>query len=326
MAENSVKLAVFAGHGGADPGAVCGKMKEKDLTLKVSNALAVRLRALGYTIIQNRTTDCDSGISEKCALANNAGVSAVCEVHINAGGGTGAEVWYADGSTRSKAFAEKLLAPIVALGFKDRGIKNDKTSRFGSFGILRGTKAPAVLVEICFIDNANDMARFDAEKSAAAITEGLYKFCPPPEQSSAKPPVTPVTVTPSAAQPFSVGDKVTITGAYAASASAVSAGHTAAVGRTEYVGKIYAGSRYPYRIDSASGVAIGFASASGIKKAVAASGTPKTGAYTVLSGDSLWAIANKLLGSGARYTEIIALNGMKNANIYPGNVLRIPAK
>ena len=34
------KLAVFAGHGGIDPGAVSGKHKEKDYTLQVANALA----------------------------------------------------------------------------------------------------------------------------------------------------------------------------------------------------------------------------------------------------------------------------------------------
>ena len=43
-------------------------------------------------------------------------------------------------------------------------------------------------------------------------------------------------------------------------------------------------------------------------------------------GDSLWAIAARFLGSGSRYGEIAALNGISNANlIYPGQKLRIPA-
>jgi len=49
--------------------------------------------------------------------------------------------------------------------------------------------------------------------------------------------------------------------------------------------------------------------------------------YTVKSGDCLWNIAKKLLGSGSRYTEIASLNAdqIKNPNlIYPGQVLRIP--
>mgnify|MGYP000886875143 CR=1 FL=1 len=49
--------------------------------------------------------------------------------------------------------------------------------------------------------------------------------------------------------------------------------------------------------------------------------------YTVKSGDCLWNIAKKLLGSGSRYTEIYNLNTdkIKNPNlIYAGQVLRIP--
>lgn len=46
--------------------------------------------------------------------------------------------------------------------------------------------------------------------------------------------------------------------------------------------------------------------------------------YTVVKGDSLWAIANRLLGNGARYTEIVAINGIVNNLIHPGDVLRIP--
>lgn len=47
--------------------------------------------------------------------------------------------------------------------------------------------------------------------------------------------------------------------------------------------------------------------------------------YTVVSGDTLSGIAQKELGSGARYQEIAAANGIKNPNlISPGQVLIIP--
>lgn len=46
--------------------------------------------------------------------------------------------------------------------------------------------------------------------------------------------------------------------------------------------------------------------------------------YTVKSGDCLWNIAKKLLGSGARYTEIKELNGLRYDTIYVGQVLKIP--
>jgi len=53
---------------------------------------------------------------------------------------------------------------------------------------------------------------------------------------------------------------------------------------------------------------------------------PKT--YTVVSGDTLWAIADKSLGDGNRYNEIFEANKPMLTDpdkIYPGQVLRIPA-
>lgn len=51
--------------------------------------------------------------------------------------------------------------------------------------------------------------------------------------------------------------------------------------------------------------------------------------YTVKSGDCLWNIAKKFLGSGAKYTEIYNLNkGVIGGNpnlIYPGQVLTLPS-
>ena len=45
--------------------------------------------------------------------------------------------------------------------------------------------------------------------------------------------------------------------------------------------------------------------------------------YVVKSGDSLWGIAKKYLGSGWRYADIIKQNGLKNATIHPGDILII---
>lgn len=47
--------------------------------------------------------------------------------------------------------------------------------------------------------------------------------------------------------------------------------------------------------------------------------------YTVKKGDSLWKIAEKYLGNGSKYTEIAALNNIKDNFISPGQTLKIPA-
>jgi N-acetylmuramoyl-L-alanine amidase len=48
--------------------------------------------------------------------------------------------------------------------------------------------------------------------------------------------------------------------------------------------------------------------------------------YTVKKGDSLWKIAKSLLGNGSKYTEIAAINEIKDNFIYAGQVLKIPSK
>lgn len=56
----------------------------------------------------------------------------------------------------------------------------------------------------------------------------------------------------------------------------------------------------------------------------------RTSSYTVARGDSLWRIAERLLGDGARYTELVALNAdVLHGHpdfITPGTVLRVPAE
>ena len=58
--------------------------------------------------------------------------------------------------------------------------------------------------------------------------------------------------------------------------------------------------------------------------------TPKTETagrtYTVVHGDTLWKIAERSLGKGSRYTEIVKLNGLKSNVLMPGQVLQIPEK
>lgn len=48
--------------------------------------------------------------------------------------------------------------------------------------------------------------------------------------------------------------------------------------------------------------------------------------HTVVHGDTLWTIAQKYLGKGNRYTEIVKLNGLKSNVIYSGMKLQIPNK
>lgn len=51
----------------------------------------------------------------------------------------------------------------------------------------------------------------------------------------------------------------------------------------------------------------------------------KTKTYKVKRGDTLWGIAEKYLGSGSRYKEIMTLSKITSTTIYAGQVLTLPA-
>jgi nucleoid-associated protein YgaU len=50
---------------------------------------------------------------------------------------------------------------------------------------------------------------------------------------------------------------------------------------------------------------------------------PRT--YTVVSGDTLWAIAERFYGDGNKYQQIVQASGIANPDlIHPGQVVTIP--
>ncbi len=52
----------------------------------------------------------------------------------------------------------------------------------------------------------------------------------------------------------------------------------------------------------------------------------ETFSYRVVPGDTLWKLAERFLGYGPRYNEIMSENGLTNDMIYPGQILRIKAE
>ena len=48
--------------------------------------------------------------------------------------------------------------------------------------------------------------------------------------------------------------------------------------------------------------------------------------YIATGSDTLWGIANKELGSSARYTEIVSMNKLKSSVLTDGQKIKIPRK
>lgn len=77
------RVAIDAGHGGSDPGAVYGSRREKDDTLRLANAVGRILEQNGVDVFYVRTDDEYETPFKKATDANNAGVDYFVSIHRN---------------------------------------------------------------------------------------------------------------------------------------------------------------------------------------------------------------------------------------------------
>lgn len=91
---------------------------------------------------------------------------------------------------------------------------------------------------------------------------------------------------------------------------------------TAKITSIAAGSKHPYHLIKEAG---GGSTVYGWVDAEDISTSGGEEVYTVVKGDTLWGIAQKKLGNGARWQEISKLNGLTSTTIVVGQKLKIPS-
>ncbi len=168
---------IHAGHSLICRGAN-GVLDEVTEDRKVKNSVVEALRSLGHTVYD--CTD-DSGrtagenLSAIVAKCNAHTVDLDVSIHLNAGRGDiegdgkigGVEVWGYNNGT--KDVGTRICAEIAAaLGITNRGFKTNQ-----GYYVLKHTKAQALIVECCFVDDKDDANRWNAEKCAQAIVKGI---------------------------------------------------------------------------------------------------------------------------------------------------------
>lgn len=159
---NNLKVIIDAGHGGSDPGAVSGNLKEKDLSLQASKYMEKRLNELGIPTFMTRDDDSSLPKDERITKILNAlnGQPAILVAnHINAGGGEGAEIVYA--LRNQPTLAQLALDNIGEKGqIKRKAYQRrlPENPNLDYYYILResGVNTEPILVEYGFIDNEND--------------------------------------------------------------------------------------------------------------------------------------------------------------------------
>ena len=182
-----MKFNVHGGHNNIVPGA-SSLLDETKEDRKVKNGVISRLKSAGHTVYD--CTD-DKGRTQGANLAN---IVAKCNkhtvdydisIHLNSGRGDkkgdgktgGVEVFIYDLTLKKEA---KAVADAIAEEF-GYALRSDSTTPVGYAGIkikkslyvLRHTKNKAMLIECCFVDDADDAKVWNADRCAGAIVKGL---------------------------------------------------------------------------------------------------------------------------------------------------------
>ena len=168
------KMNISAGHnpdGKIASGAI-GIIKESTEARNVVSHMVKFAKAEGKTVYD---CTCNNGTGQKdvlkkiCAKCNQHKVDLDISIHFNSfnGSAKGVEVIYVNKKVASVA-ASVAKSVSSKLGIVNRGIKYRDNLYF-----LNNTASPAILIECCFVDNKEDVSKYNAEKMAKAIIEGI---------------------------------------------------------------------------------------------------------------------------------------------------------
>jgi N-acetylmuramoyl-L-alanine amidase len=175
-------IAIDAGHGGYDPGAVGDNgTKEKEVNLDIVKRTAKLLEARGATVVLTRSGDQEIGLDQRTSKANSKKANVFVSIHINAAESTalsGTMTFVHSGSStntrikESNRLAKNIQSELVrGIGLKDMGV------RYADFAVLRTSNMPAVLCELAFISNPAEEKKMNTDsfrnKAAEAVVKGI---------------------------------------------------------------------------------------------------------------------------------------------------------
>jgi len=177
-----MKIFIDAGHNFSsfNTGAVGNGMREQDITFDVSKKLGGILEKAGLktrlsrpTLETNLGTNNTTAINARWEMANFWDAELFVSVHVNAGGGTGAEVIY--GKDDSEDFART----VQNVYSEAMGLRNRRVWRRDDLAVVRHTNCPAILIELAFIDSPLSnpdvgILKNQRDQMAQAIADGIF--------------------------------------------------------------------------------------------------------------------------------------------------------
>ncbi|MGI8950102.1 MAG: N-acetylmuramoyl-L-alanine amidase family protein [Chitinophagaceae bacterium] len=168
-----LKIAIDAGHGGANFGAtgITSNALEKDYTLIFAKALQKYLETKSVKqIIMTRTTDTSFGNTDRVLWLQQQQPDLLISLHLNSSQDTsvqGSSTYYKHIGFRS--FSTTILKQMLAAGMKEYG-------NVGNFNFLldQPTDFPNTLLEIGFLSNVSDENKILSPKFQTLVAKQVY--------------------------------------------------------------------------------------------------------------------------------------------------------
>lgn len=180
-----MNISVCIGHGksqsgGYDSGAVSAGYQEFKLGRAIGKCIGEELSKYNCHV-DVINYDADKNLSERIKYVNSKKYDLNMEIHLNAGGGTGPEVYYKSRNKQGKALAAAISKSIATtFGLKDRGAKTKVVNGKDYFGCVREIKCQSFLVETVFIDTKSDRDKViytsGQQQCAKAIATAVANF------------------------------------------------------------------------------------------------------------------------------------------------------
>lgn len=182
-----MNICISIGHGksakgGYDSGALGGNYQEFKIGREIGKYIGEIFK--GYACTADVINyDATLYLTERIAHVNKHGYDLAIEIHLNAAGGTGSEVYYKHKSATGKKLAGAISKSIAnTFGIRDRGakVKINPSNGTDYFGFVRSCKCESLLIETVFIDTASDRKHVETaagqRQCAEAIVSAIANF------------------------------------------------------------------------------------------------------------------------------------------------------
>lgn len=177
-----MNICISIGHGksakgGYDSGALGGNYQEFKIAREIGKHIGEVFK--GYNCTADVINyDATLYLTERIAHVNKHGYDLAMEIHLNASGGTGSEVYYKHKSSTGKKLAAAISKSIAnTFGIRDRGAKVKINPANGTdyFGFVRSCKCESLLIETVFIDTASDRKHVETAAGQRQCAEAIVK-------------------------------------------------------------------------------------------------------------------------------------------------------